>query len=528
MISVIIPAKNAAVVLPACLKSINRQLGLRRDEYEVIVVDDGSSDGTARVAAELGAWVISQPNAGPAAARNRGARAAHGHLLVFTDADCIPADNWLAALTAPFTDAEVVGVKGVYRTRELGLIPRFVQCEYAQKYLRMGRLERIDFIDTYSAAYRCGTFLENGGFDESFPVPSVEDQEFSFRLARKGYRLVFQPAAAVYHRHDLNVGEYIRRKLGIGYWKAFMLRWLPEKAFSDSHTPASQRLQLGLLGLALLLAVLAFFWPTAGWAALACLAAFFLSGLPFLALVWDQDPPVAWIVLPMLLVRALALGAGLAVGFIFSPMRAVRKGMTLLERVLKRSVDVLVSLVGLIITSPLLLGAALAIRLDSPGPVFFMQLRAGENGRPFRMIKLRTMVVNAEQSLDEVLALSPLQGNAFKIPNDPRVTRVGRFLRRWSLDELPQLINVLLGQMSLVGPRPEEMRVVAQYSDAERQRLAVRPGLTGPMQVAGRGELDMAQRLVLELDYIDHCSLCRDMDILLRTLPAVIKGKGAF
>jgi lipopolysaccharide/colanic/teichoic acid biosynthesis glycosyltransferase len=190
--------------------------------------------------------------------------------------------------------------------------------------------------------------------------------------------------------------------------------------------------------------------------------------------------------------------------------------------------DLLGSIVGLILTSPVLFLAGLAIKLDDPGPVFYSQERVGLNGEAFRMVKLRTMVVDAERKVAQVLATNPLRGPVFKIPDDPRVTRVGRFLRRWSLDELPQFWNVLRGEMSLVGPRPEESWVVAKYNDQERLRLTVKPGLTGPMQVAGRGDLGMDERLKLELDYIHNSSISDDLKILIKSLPAIISGKGAY
>jgi lipopolysaccharide/colanic/teichoic acid biosynthesis glycosyltransferase len=137
-------------------------------------------------------------------------------------------------------------------------------------------------------------------------------------------------------------------------------------------------------------------------------------------------------------------------------------------------------------------------------------------------------VDGAESQLEGVLSRNPLTGPVYKVPVDPRVTRVGRLIRRWSLDEIPQFWNVLKGEMSLVGPRPEEIWVVAQYNDAQRRRLVVKPGMTGPMQVAGRGELDMAARLALEVRYIEEYSLLKDIQILLRTIPAVLSGKGAF
>jgi lipopolysaccharide/colanic/teichoic acid biosynthesis glycosyltransferase len=138
------------------------------------------------------------------------------------------------------------------------------------------------------------------------------------------------------------------------------------------------------------------------------------------------------------------------------------------------------------------------------------------------------MVHDAERMLPRLLDLNALPQPAFKLRNDPRVTSVGRFLRRYSLDELPQLVNVLRGEMSLVGPRPEEAALVEHYTDAQRRRLAVKPGMTGPMQISGRGDLPFEQRLILELDYIDHYSLRRDLVILLRTVPAIVRGDGAY
>jgi lipopolysaccharide/colanic/teichoic acid biosynthesis glycosyltransferase len=195
---------------------------------------------------------------------------------------------------------------------------------------------------------------------------------------------------------------------------------------------------------------------------------------------------------------------------------------------LKRILDIIGSILGLILSAPFLLCAALAIKLDTPGSVFFKQERIGYKGVPFMMYKLRTMVIDAEARVGEVLESNPLQGPVFKIPDDPRVTRVGRILRRWSLDEIPQLWNVLRGEMSLVGPRPEESWVVEGYNEQQRSRLSIKPGITGPMQIAGRGDLDMDARLQLELDYIRHYSILRDVKILIKSFPAVISGKGAY
>jgi len=156
-------------------------------------------------------------------------------------------------------------------------------------------------------------------------------------------------------------------------------------------------------------------------------------------------------------------------------------------RFIKRLVDITGGMIGCLLSAPVLVSVAFGIRMDSQGPIIFRQIRAGEYGYPFIMYKLRTMVEGADQMVMNVIELNQIKGQAFKIPHDPRVTCIGRFLRRWRLDELPQFWNVLNGEMSLVGPRPEELEIVAQYNDYERQRLMVKPGLTGPVQVNGRG-----------------------------------------
>jgi len=195
---------------------------------------------------------------------------------------------------------------------------------------------------------------------------------------------------------------------------------------------------------------------------------------------------------------------------------------------MKRAMDVAISGLLLALLSPLFAVIALAILLDTGRPVFFRQRRAGKEGEPFTMLKFRTMVADAEERLNELIDLESLDQPAFKIRDDPRVTRTGRLLRRTSLDELPQLLNVLRGQMSLVGPRPEEESVVALYDERQRGRLAIKPGMTGPMQVYGRSDLTFEERLAMERDYLDNLSILTDLAILLRTPRAMFRGEGAY
>ena len=204
--------------------------------------------------------------------------------------------------------------------------------------------------------------------------------------------------------------------------------------------------------------------------------------------------------------------------------RYVPRSTTLIKRVF----DVLFSSAALVVCAPLFPIIALAIKLDSRGPLLFIQTRAGLRGVPFRVYKFRTMRDGADQMLEELVRIDELPEPVFKFKRDPRVTRVGRVLRRLSLDELPQLVNVLKGEMSIVGPRPEQIELVRRYRPEHRFRLAVKPGITGSMQVFGRGALTFPERLAVELDYVENLSLSRDLRILLQTLPAIFRGTGAY
>jgi exopolysaccharide biosynthesis polyprenyl glycosylphosphotransferase len=196
------------------------------------------------------------------------------------------------------------------------------------------------------------------------------------------------------------------------------------------------------------------------------------------------------------------------------------------ERALKRVIDVIGAIVGLVMLSPLIIVTAVAIRLRDGSPVIFRQTRIGLHGRPFTIYKFRTMASDAEDRYDEVAGLSDTRGAAFKMANDPRVTPLGRTLRKWTLDELPQLINVLTGDMSLVGPRPAPPREVDAYDIWHRRRLSVRPGMTGLWQVQARFDHHFDDRAELDLQYIDQWSLLKDFGILARTLPAVLTPRG--
>jgi len=199
-----------------------------------------------------------------------------------------------------------------------------------------------------------------------------------------------------------------------------------------------------------------------------------------------------------------------------------------IHHLLKRSFDVVASTLGLIVLSPLLLLIAMTVAATSPGGAFFVQRRVGLNGKPFPMIKFRSMVADADQRVDALLHANEGSGPLFKLRSDPRVTPVGRFLRRASMDELPQLVNVILGHMSLVGPRPALEREVVQYSPHEGRRLYVKPGITGLWQVSGRSNLSWEDSVRLDLLYVDHWTLRADLKILARTIATLVKSEGAY
>lgn len=198
------------------------------------------------------------------------------------------------------------------------------------------------------------------------------------------------------------------------------------------------------------------------------------------------------------------------------------------DRTLKRTLDLLIVVPALLLLAPLFALVALAIRLDSPGPTLYRQKRVGIGGKAFDMYKFRSMCRDADQRLDDLMAFNESTAPIFKMRNDPRVTRVGRWIRRLSIDELPQLLNVLVGEMSLVGPRPPLQSEVQHYGEWQLRRLGVTPGIIGLWQISGRSNLSFSDMVSLDLHYIGNWSLRMDLEILLRTIPAVVRARGAY
>jgi len=318
LVSIVIPAYNAEEEIPPCLDSLLNQT-FPKEQYEIIVVSDGSTDRTEEVIRIYdGAKIIAQANQGPAAARNNGVRASKGDIIVFTDSDCVPEKNWLEEMLKPFSDAEVVGVQGAYRTKQKEIVARFAQIEIEERYQKMSRNEWIDFIGSYSAAYRKKEFEEHGGFDTQFPIASGEDADLSYAMSSAGHKLVFNPNAIVYHQHPRTLTKYFRQKFGRAYWRNLLYKKNMGKIIKDSYTPQLLKIQMGLLSLVTLLLLIGVLTTLrsiigigVGGILLLC-----VSYIPFTIQAVKKDITVG-VVSPFLLtVRSVALLCGLGIGFI--------------------------------------------------------------------------------------------------------------------------------------------------------------------------------------------------------------------
>jgi len=237
MISVIIPAYNSEKTIVSTLKALLKQ-NYPKKKYEIIVVDDGSADNTVQLASKFPVKIIKIKHTGPAYARNIGAKKARGSIVLFTDSDCIPSKNWIKNMVEPFKDPEIVGVSGTYKTLNKNkLMARFVGYEIEQRHELMKKSKFIDFIGTFSAGYRRKIFLKFKGFDTRFKTSSGEDPELSYRIAKSGLKMIFQPKAFVYHPHPENIWKYLKQKYQRAIWRNFMY-WEKhrEKILSDSYT----------------------------------------------------------------------------------------------------------------------------------------------------------------------------------------------------------------------------------------------------------------------------------------------------
>ena len=315
--SVIIPAYNAKGTIEKCLGNLENQ-SIPRGNYEVILVDDGSTDNTPDIIRRFPVKYFWQPNQGPAAARNKGAREAHGDIILFTDADCVPQNNWIEEMVRPFKDPEIIAVKGAYKTDQKSLTARFAQIEFEERFEMLKQVESIDMVDTYSAGYRKSVFLSLGGFDPSFPVANNEDTELSYKMSKAGYRMVFNPNAIVYHlNHPDSIKRYARHKFWRGYWRMIVYKKYPDKMFKDSYTPQTLKLQILFLFLSLLCIPFMVLSPYLMFSLLIfSIIGFISSSLPLTILALRKDLLVALCVLFFTFLRSFSLGFGVVWGIL--------------------------------------------------------------------------------------------------------------------------------------------------------------------------------------------------------------------
>jgi len=313
-VSIIIPSYNASSNLERLVISLNSQT---IKPCEIIVIDDGSTDNTTKTINHLKKKYkllkyFKQKNSGPAVARNNGAKKTKGNLILFTDSDCVPDKNWIKEMTSPFEQKGVVGVQGAYKTKQTPLIARFGQIEIEQRYDRMINQKEIDWIGSYSAGFKRKNFLELGGYDESFPIASGEDPEFSFRLAKNGGKLIFNPNAIVFHTHPSKLMKYLKTKFFRAYYRPKMYSKHKEKIITDSYTPQLLKIQIILVGLTLLSLLLINFNITS-----ILILIFLITMIPFFMFAWKKDKLVAIASPIIVFLRSLVFGAGLIAGVVF-------------------------------------------------------------------------------------------------------------------------------------------------------------------------------------------------------------------
>jgi exopolysaccharide biosynthesis polyprenyl glycosylphosphotransferase len=767
-ISVIIPAYNAERNIEKCIRALENQ-SLSRDKYEILVINDGSDDHTGDLARDTSARVIDQKNQGPAVARNEGVRHAEGDIVVFTDSDCIPDVHFLEEMIRPFSNTAVVGVKGAYRTQQTKIWARFAQVEFMERYAKLSRSESIDFVDSYAAAFRKSIFCRVGGFDAHFPVANNEDVDLSYKIARLGHPMVFNPNAIVYHTHPDTAYKYLKLKFSRAYWRMLVYRKFPEKIVSDSYTPQSLKIQIAAAGFLILSLLGSIFLPAFLIPSLWFAILFFLATIPFIYRALQSDPGIGWFCPGAVFLRSVAFGMGIVFGMIAQRKRRVlfpvlllisdtvaaagayllsfwcravflrpvmapfdhtlglymslfpvvlailllscqsfglyrenshhsrvkeftsvtravshsvlaiiiisfflkwdysrffillywltaivsvngcrtfvrrvqdrmrQKGLQTslaiivgsgpsarqlyeklrelgdagqrligvvddiqpaelhpdwqdipllgtvshLDRIIseygvdevfiaksdwrhqqvldlvvrcektgagfkivtdlasivtggamlssvsgipvidlkeerhdwgrratKRLLDILLAGVLTVMTFPIILVVSVLVHLFIRGSIFVEQERVGQQGCLFKMLRFRVVPMSKHLALHQ------------KIP------RLGLFLQRTHMDELPQLLNVLRGEMSMVGPRPEVPEIVSTYEPWQRKRLDVAPGLTGLWQILGPVDRPLHEHLEFDFYYIKNYNIWMDLSILVQTIPVILAGKG--
>ncbi|MBI5884469.1 glycosyltransferase [archaeon] len=316
--SIIIPVYNAEKTIKETLKALEEQEGIAGRDFEVVCVDDGSTDRTIKaIKAFRKVRLIRQNHKGPAVARNLGARKAIGEILVFIDSDCAPEKNWLKEMLEPFKKKEIKGVQGAYKSRQKSLIARFVQTEVEERYEHMKNYRFIDWIGTYSGAYRKKDFLEVKGFDEKFPIASGEDPDLSFRMAKKGKKLVFNPKAIVYHLHPESLTHYLKVKFFRAFYRIRLYGKHADKMKQDTYTTHTLKIKIVLLYLIALTFALSFIGFIFQILTALLILLFALTLIPASWYMLKKSLVLGLIAPVLLTLRSIAFASGLVAGLIW-------------------------------------------------------------------------------------------------------------------------------------------------------------------------------------------------------------------
>ena len=314
--SIIIPAYNAAGFIKRCLDALRLQT-IDNSKFEIIVVDDGSTDNTALIVESFKTIkLLKQQNQGPATARNMGVKKASSEIVIFLDADCEPTPDWLSEMLESFeSEAYIVAVKGAYRTKQTSLISKFVQAEFEYKYEKLSKHKYINFVDSYSAAFRKNIFLKMGGFDISFTTACAEDAYLSFKIANQGHKMIFNPNAIVFHIHPSTLFDYLKRKFTYISWRPKTIKEFPKHSLNDSYAPVSFKIQILLSSLVLIFFFISLIDRNLISLLLAVCIAFLFSVFPFFIKSLRRSVRIALISIPVLFLRGLVQMYGLIFGF---------------------------------------------------------------------------------------------------------------------------------------------------------------------------------------------------------------------
>jgi lipopolysaccharide/colanic/teichoic acid biosynthesis glycosyltransferase/GT2 family glycosyltransferase len=540
-ISVIVPMRNEVKRISTCLQSLLSQT-IPSSEYEIIVVDGMSDDGSLAIVLDLEAespnlMVLQNPLRIMPAGMNIGLRHARSPIVMVAGAHTSYPSHYLETSLKYLdkTGADVVGGPLLTTAGSRGFASRMIAAILSSRFgvgnaaFRTGLKE--GWVDTVPyGAYRKEVFDRCGMYDES--LIRAQDCELHARIRRSGGRIYQTPELVTYY-HPVSTSR--------AFWRKAFLdgRWQYVAAVKNPQSLALRRFAPVFMVLLLAgLALTTIFFPATWMLIAAVMLLYLLAGLYFGSTQTGTSNLLTKILLPFFAFPFhVCYGVGTLAGLWHVSRKPARPKPTRTtgplqmrgqhKAVIKRLFDILVSFCGLLIVSPLLAACLVWIAFDSPGPLFYRGIRAGRFGRPFRICKLRTMVLDAEQI-----------GGAETPANDPRITRAGHFLRRYKFDELPQLLNVLKGDMSLVGPRPEVMDEVLCYSDEEKQLLLIRPGITDWASIKFRDEdeilrgsvdphrayheLIRPEKIRLGLNYVQDRSFVKDLRILWLTLRAVL------